>query len=130
MIPALARFVDELRADPRFEPSANEVERAGAAGEAKVLAAAGQFGLGDTPFRTDNSNIRSEAAEIICSRGCARQSTMRAGTTTRPLTSLMSCARKETVTISYANKTFEYDVTQLPTAEARFLQLCNQTSAH
>jgi hypothetical protein len=24
---------------------------------------------------------------------------------------------KETVTISYANKTFEYDVTQLPTAE-------------
>jgi hypothetical protein len=27
MIPALARFVDELRADPRFEPSANEVER-------------------------------------------------------------------------------------------------------
>jgi hypothetical protein len=38
MIPALARFVDELRADPRFEPSAKEVERAGAAGEAKVLA--------------------------------------------------------------------------------------------
>jgi hypothetical protein len=27
MMPALARFVDELRADPRFEPSANEVER-------------------------------------------------------------------------------------------------------
>ncbi|MGB8485132.1 MAG: hypothetical protein WCD67_02570, partial [Xanthobacteraceae bacterium] len=27
MIPALARFVDELRADPRFEPSTNEVER-------------------------------------------------------------------------------------------------------
>jgi hypothetical protein len=27
MIPALARFVDELRADPRFEPSANEVKR-------------------------------------------------------------------------------------------------------
>jgi hypothetical protein len=39
-------------------------------------------------------------------------------------------AAKETVTITYANKTFEYDVTQLPTAEARFLQLCNQTSAH
>ena len=36
-------------------------------------------------------------------------------------------AAKATVTISYANKTFEYDVTQLPTAEARFLQLCNQT---
>ena len=36
-------------------------------------------------------------------------------------------AAKETVTISYANKTFEYDVTQLPTAEARFLQLCNRT---
>jgi hypothetical protein len=27
MIPALARFVDELHADPRFEPSANVVER-------------------------------------------------------------------------------------------------------
>jgi hypothetical protein len=27
MMPALARFVDELRADPRFEPSANEIER-------------------------------------------------------------------------------------------------------
>ena len=39
-------------------------------------------------------------------------------------------AAKKTVTISYANKTFEYDVTQLPTAEARFRQLCNQTSAH
>ena len=39
-------------------------------------------------------------------------------------------AAKATVTISYANKTFEYDVTQLPTAEARFLQLCNQTLAH
>ena len=39
-------------------------------------------------------------------------------------------AAKGTVTISYANMTYEYDVTQLPTAEARFLQLCNQTSAH
>jgi hypothetical protein len=27
MIPALAKFVDELRADRRFEPSANQVER-------------------------------------------------------------------------------------------------------
>jgi hypothetical protein len=39
-------------------------------------------------------------------------------------------AAKETVTISYADRTFEYDVTQLPAAQARFLQLCNQTSAH
>jgi hypothetical protein len=34
-------------------------------------------------------------------------------------------AAKETVTISYANKTFDYDVTELPAAQARFLQLCN-----
>jgi hypothetical protein len=34
-------------------------------------------------------------------------------------------AAKETVTISYANKTFEYDATELPAAQARFLQLCN-----
>ena len=39
-------------------------------------------------------------------------------------------AAKETVTISYAHNTFEYDVTQLPAAQARFLQLCDQTSAH
>jgi hypothetical protein len=34
-------------------------------------------------------------------------------------------ASRETVTISYANKTFDYDVTELPAAQARFLQLCN-----
>jgi hypothetical protein len=35
-------------------------------------------------------------------------------------------AAKETATISYADRTFEYDVTQLPAAP----QLCNETSAH
>jgi hypothetical protein len=39
-------------------------------------------------------------------------------------------AAKETATISHADRTFEYDVTQLAAAQARFLQLCNQTSAH
>ena len=38
-------------------------------------------------------------------------------------------AAKEKVTISYAHKTFEYDVTQLPAAQARFQQLCNRRSA-
>jgi hypothetical protein len=38
-------------------------------------------------------------------------------------------AAKQTVTISYAHKTFEYDVTQLPAAQARFLQFCNRSSA-
>jgi hypothetical protein len=39
-------------------------------------------------------------------------------------------AAKETATISHADRTFEYDVTQLPAAQAHFLQLCNETSAH
>lgn len=39
-------------------------------------------------------------------------------------------AAKEKVTISYAHKSFDYDVTQLPAAQARFLHLCNRTSAH
>ena len=39
-------------------------------------------------------------------------------------------AAKETVTISYAQKAFEYDVIQLPAAQARFLQLCSRPSAH
>jgi len=38
-------------------------------------------------------------------------------------------AAKEKVTISYAHKAFEYDVTQLPAAQARFQQLCNRHSA-
>jgi hypothetical protein len=38
-------------------------------------------------------------------------------------------AAKEKVTISYAHKSFDYDVTQLPAAHARFLQLCNRSSA-
>ena len=38
-------------------------------------------------------------------------------------------AAKEKVTISYAHKSFDYDVTQLPAAQARFLQLCNRSSA-
>jgi hypothetical protein len=38
-------------------------------------------------------------------------------------------AAKEKVTISYAHKSFDYDVTQLPDAQARFLQLCNRSSA-
>jgi hypothetical protein len=37
-------------------------------------------------------------------------------------------AARETVTISYAHKTFQYDVTQLPAAQARFLQLCSLPS--
>jgi hypothetical protein len=39
-------------------------------------------------------------------------------------------AAKKIVTISYAHKTFEYDVTQLPAAQARFLQLCSRQSTH
>ena len=39
-------------------------------------------------------------------------------------------AAKETVTISYAYKTYEYDVTHLPAARARFAQLCNCPAAH
>lgn len=38
-------------------------------------------------------------------------------------------AAKEKVTISYAHKSFDYDVTQLPAAQARFLQLCTRSSA-
>jgi hypothetical protein len=38
-------------------------------------------------------------------------------------------AAKEKVTISYAHKSFDYDVTQLQDAQARFLQLCNRSSA-
>jgi hypothetical protein len=38
-------------------------------------------------------------------------------------------AAKETATISHADRTFECDVTQLPAAQAHFLQLCNETSA-
>jgi hypothetical protein len=38
-------------------------------------------------------------------------------------------AAKETITISYAHNTFEYDVTQLPAAHARFLEFCDQPSA-
>jgi hypothetical protein len=36
---------------------------------------------------------------------------------------------KQTVTISYAHKNFEYDVSQLPAAQARFLQLCGRSAA-
>jgi hypothetical protein len=39
-------------------------------------------------------------------------------------------AAKEKVTISYAHRTFEYDVTQLPAAETRFQQLCNRTASY
>jgi hypothetical protein len=39
-------------------------------------------------------------------------------------------AAKETVTISYAHRTFAYDVTQLPAAQARFLGLCRETRSH
>jgi hypothetical protein len=38
-------------------------------------------------------------------------------------------AAKETVTISYAHKTYQYDVTELPAAQARFQQLCSRSSA-
>jgi hypothetical protein len=38
-------------------------------------------------------------------------------------------AAKEKITISYAHRSFDYDVTQLPDAQARFLQLCNRSSA-
>jgi hypothetical protein len=38
-------------------------------------------------------------------------------------------AAKETITISYAHNTFEYDVTQLPAAHGRFLEFCDQPSA-
>jgi hypothetical protein len=37
-------------------------------------------------------------------------------------------AAKEKVTISYAHKSFEYDVTQLPAAEARFQQFCSRAA--
>jgi hypothetical protein len=33
---------------------------------------------------------------------------------------------KETVTISYSDRSFDYDVTQLRAAQARFRELCNQ----
>jgi hypothetical protein len=39
-------------------------------------------------------------------------------------------AAKETVTISYAHKSYEYNVTYLPAARARFAQLCNQMAVH
>jgi len=39
-------------------------------------------------------------------------------------------AAKKTVTISYASKTYEYDVTQLPAARVRFAQLCIHPAAH
>ena len=32
---------------------------------------------------------------------------------------------KETVTISYSDHNFEYDVTQLPAAQVRFRELCS-----
>jgi hypothetical protein len=35
-----------------------------------------------------------------------------------------------TVTISYARKSYDYDVTYLSAARARFAQLCNQLAAH
>ena len=35
-------------------------------------------------------------------------------------------AAKETVTISYADRSFDYDVAQLPAAQSRFQELCNQ----
>src|SRR5262245_56878817 len=35
-----------------------------------------------------------------------------------------------TVTISYARKSYDYDVTYLSVARARFAQLCNQLAAH
>lgn len=38
-------------------------------------------------------------------------------------------AAKETVTISYAHKTYQYDVTELPAAQVRFQQLCSRSSA-
>lgn len=38
-------------------------------------------------------------------------------------------AAKETVTISYAHKIYQYDVTELPAAQARFQQLCSRSSA-
>ncbi len=38
-------------------------------------------------------------------------------------------AARDTVTISYAHRSFDYDVTQLPAAQARFRELCNRTPA-
>jgi hypothetical protein len=35
-------------------------------------------------------------------------------------------AAKETVTISYADRSFDYDVAQLPAAQSRFQELCNR----
>jgi hypothetical protein len=37
-------------------------------------------------------------------------------------------AAKETVTIAYAQKSFDYDVTQLPAARARFQELCSRAA--
>ena len=39
-------------------------------------------------------------------------------------------AAKVTVTISYARKSYDYDVTYLSAARARFAQLCNQLATH
>jgi hypothetical protein len=36
---------------------------------------------------------------------------------------------KDTVTISYAYTSFDYDVTRLPAARARFQELCNRPAA-
>jgi hypothetical protein len=36
-------------------------------------------------------------------------------------------AAKETVTISYADRSFDYDVAQLPAAQSRFQELCNRS---
>jgi hypothetical protein len=36
-------------------------------------------------------------------------------------------AAKETVTISYADRSFDYDVAQLPAAQLRFQELCNRS---
>jgi hypothetical protein len=36
-------------------------------------------------------------------------------------------AAKETVTISYAGRSFDYDVAQLPAAQSRFQELCNRS---
>jgi hypothetical protein len=37
-------------------------------------------------------------------------------------------AAKETLTISYAHRSFDYDVAQLPAAQTRFLELCNRAN--
>lgn len=38
-------------------------------------------------------------------------------------------ASRETVTISYAQRSFDYDVTQLPAAQARFRELCGRIAS-